>query len=336
MSGIILFLIFTFAIGVAIILVSVHAYNKHLDKVAKGEISDAHTRLPEPRATAGITYLIIITVLSVFTVTGISAANGRIQSINNSINELKRELSSVNRELLNLQAQAEKSNKLVSDYFWEIVDQDLTDKTATLKFSVGLKQYSDDTTVSLSLGNQTIPLKRTASGSFSGQLTTGLFDFYELLTVQITEGTLTTIETEDFYQNLFWDLLPMPHQECTLTAKYAWGKQTCSGSYRLACNSPEKIKQVTLTYFSGGKELDSFDATKEAKENLPITVKKTLPTNGDLAIRALILTTDGYQIDQMIYLVIPSSPDFHEDSYERIYDAGGNLVWENEKYADIF
>ena len=87
---------------------------------------------------------------------------------------------------------------------------------------------------------------------FSGQLTVGLFDFYELLTIWITEGTLTTIETEDFYQNLFWNLFPMPHLECTLTTKDAWGKQTCSGSYRLGCNSPEKIKQVTLTYFSGG------------------------------------------------------------------------------------
>ncbi len=332
MSKALFLVIILMILAAIIIIVSFLAYNKRLNRIASGEIRDTHSNIPEPGTTAGITYKTVLICLTIFTLLSVSTLTGIVRSMNNTINNMKSSQHDMNMNILELQRQIEQSNSLLSDISWEITGQDAEKKTVDLKFTISLKQFSENTTVTLGLKDKEFPLTKTTLGNYVGQITTSLFEDYEQLKVCITENGVTRVESANFDRYLFWDTLPMPRIECNFTSKDSMGKVKCNGWYRLAFNAPEKINKVTVTYLADGKELKSFDATKEAKENTQIDLEKDLTVEKNLALLIEIQTEDGYKICQKTIVIYKASPDSVDEDYERIYDSAGNLVWENEKY----
>ena len=322
------FIVFLIIIAAIIIIVSFLAYNKRLNRIANGEIRDTHSNIPEPGTTAGITYKTIMICLIIFTLLSVSTAIGHIRSMNNTINNMKSSQHDMYMDILKLQHQVEQSNKLVSDLSFEITGQDFVKKTVDLKFSVSLKQFSENTTVTLGLKDKEFPLTKATLGNYVGEITTDLFEDYDELKVCITENGVTKVESADVDRYLFWETLPMPQLEYNFASKDSAGKIKCNGWYRFAFSTPEKIKKITVTYLADGKELKSFDATKEAKEYTQIDLEKDLSVEKNLALLIEVQTEDDYKICQKTTVVDKSSPD----DYMRIYDPAGNLVWENEKY----
>ncbi|MBQ9490262.1 MAG: hypothetical protein IKO03_10060 [Lachnospiraceae bacterium] len=332
MSNIAGYVIILLILAVIIILVGVLAYNKRLDKITRGEAHDTHTRIPEPGTTAGVTYKTVLIALMIIAVLSISSLLGHISAMKNQITSLQSQVHTMSMDVIELKNDLAQSDSLVTDLAWEITGQDMEKKTADLKFTLGLKQYSDDTKVTIALKNHEIPLTKTAPGTFSGQLTTNIFESYEQLKICITEGTITTVETSDFYQYLFWDLLPVNMLECNLDSKDLREKTKCNGWYRLIYDHPEMLQKVTITYLVDGEEYKTFDATSMAKEGAQIDLDKDVIIKKDLVLVVETLSTDGYKIVKKNPLVYRTPSDYLEDGYERIYDAAGNLVWENEKY----
>lgn len=332
MSKALFLIIILMILAAIIIIVSFLAYNKRLNRIANGEIRDTHSNIPEPGTTAGLTYKTVLICLTIFTLLSVSTATGLIRSMNNTLNNVKSAQHDMNMSILELQRQVEQNNKLVSDMSFEITGQDSVKKTVNLKFTISLKQFSENTTVTLGLKDKEFPLTKTTLGNYVGEITTSLFEDYDQLKVCITENGVTRVESADFDRYLFWDTLPMPQLECNFTSKDSAGKIKCNGWYRFAFSAPEKIKKVTVTYLVDGKELKSFDATKEAKEYTQIDLEKDLSVEKNLALLIEVQTEDDYKICQKTVVAYKSSPDSVDEDYERIYDAAGNLVWENEKY----
>ncbi|MCR5458511.1 MAG: hypothetical protein K6F51_01310 [Acetatifactor sp.] len=332
MSKIAFSLIFMFIIAIIIILLSIYAYNKRLDKIAKGELRDAHSNVPEPAATAGVTYKAVLIALSIVAILSISRANGMIDSLNNTINNMKGTQHEMNMEILELQRQVAQSEKLVSNLSWQISGQDMEKKTVDLFFSVDLKQYSDLTRVTLALKDKEILLTKSTPGTFTGTLTTDLFASYDELKVCITEGNLTKVESEEFSHYLFWDVLPLPSLACSGESKDSFGKIKYNGWFSFQYQAPDKLEKVTVTYVADGKDVKTFDATSEAKTGARIDLDKDITVEKNLAIRTTVITTYGYRIETQNVITYKAEPDCMGEDYERIYDANGNLVWNNEKY----
>lgn len=332
MSGITIFIIIMFIIAIIVVISGSLAYNKRLEKVTSGELRDTHSRIPEPGTTAGITYKTVLIALAIITVMSVSSVIGLMHSLNNNVNSLKSQLHNVDMDLMELQRRVEEGDRLVYNLNWEITGQDLEKQTTDLKFSLDLKQYSNDTKVTLVLGDYEISLAETAPGTFSGQVTASLFERYEQIKACIKEGNVTKVETMDFYQDLFGDVLPIAQLDCSLTTKDSFKTTKCSGWFRLSYDLPEKIEKVTVTYFVDGKEYKTIDATTEAKECKQIDLDKNVTIERDLTILVETLSTGGYKTAKKSVLVYRTNSNYVEDDYERIYDASGNLVWENEKY----
>jgi len=332
MSKALLLIIILMILAAIIITVSFLAYNKRLNKIANGEIRDTHSNIPEPGTTAGLTFKTVLICLIIITLLNVSTVTGLLRTMNNTINNMKSAQHDMNMDILDLHRQIEQSNSLVSDMSWEITGQNMQAETVDLKFTVSLKQFSENTTVALGLKDKEFPLTKTTLGNYVGKITTDLFEDYEQLRVCITENGITRVETTDFDRYLFWDMLPMPRLECNFTSKDSSGKIKCNGWYRLAIGEPEKIKNVAVTYLVDGKELKTFDATKEAKENKQIDLEKDLTIEKNLSLVIVIQTEDGYTICHKSVVIYKASPDAVDDDYEKIYDPAGNLVWENEKY----
>ncbi|MBR6476934.1 MAG: hypothetical protein IKS85_00665 [Lachnospiraceae bacterium] len=331
-SRIFFFVIIMIVLAIIIVVISFLAYNKRLEKISNGELRDTHSKLPEPGPTAGVTYKTVLICLTIIAVLSISTMIGQINSMSSNLSSMQSKLYNIDMELLELQRKVEENGRLTTDFYWEITDQNMEKKTATLKFSIGLKEYSEDTIVTLALKDQDVMLPRTAPGTFSGQITTNLFENYDQLKVCITDGGITKVETIDFYEYLFWNVLPMGSLECNLNSKDSSGKTKTSGWYRLHYESPDKIQSVTVRYLVDGKEVKTLDATTQAKNYEQINLDEEYTFERDLSLLVETLTTDGYRIVEKSYLSSRTSADFEDDDYERIYDGNGNLVWENEKY----
>ncbi|MBP5281549.1 MAG: hypothetical protein J6Z22_03525 [Lachnospiraceae bacterium] len=332
MASIFYYLIIMFVIAIIIVIASLIAYNKRLDKVAKGEARDTHSKIPEPGTTAGITYKTVLICLAIITVLSVSSVIGLVRSLNSNVSNLQSQLRDISMDISQLRYDLKQSSALVSDFSYEITGKDLEKKTATLKFYLGLKEYTEDTRVTLGLKNREVVLTMDTPGTFSGEITTDLFEAYDQLKVCVTEGNITKAENMDFYEYLFWDVLPMHHLECNFEAKESLGKTKCSGWYRLAFDAPEKIQKVTVKYLVDGKEVKSIDATKQAKDNTQIDLDDDFEIKSDLSLLIETETPEGYKIVHKMVIVYQASPDNEPEDYERIYDAGGNLVWANEKY----
>ena len=332
MSRIAVYIILLIVVAIIITVISIIAYNKRLDRITKGEVRDAHSNVPEPQTTAGFTYKVVLIVLSIIALLTISRVNGMIDGLNHTINNLQSQLHLMSMDMLELKESVEQSDNLVSNLSYEIAGEDMEKKTVDLNFSLNLKQYSENTKVTISLGNHEAQLKKTTPGTFSGKITVDLFGFYDQLKVCIAEDNITKVESSDFQQYLFWNVLPMPRLECNLESKESRGKIKCNGWYSLAFDNPEKIEFAAIAYVVDGKELEDFDATTEVKNGTKINLDKDMTVTSSLALKVDILTKDGYRISTQHVLAYSASPEYVDDDYERIFDSDRNLVWDNEKY----
>ena len=332
MSKIFILLLVIFVIAFIIVVAGLLAYNKRLEKVTRGELRDTHSRIPEPGTTAGVTYKTVLIALTIISVLSISTLIGQISSMSNNVSNLQSNLHNINMDLLELRQKVEDNGRLTTNLEWTVTGQDMAKKTVDLKFTVDLKQYSDDTKVMMVLGDQEFPLTREKAGTFSGQITSDLFQNYDQLKTCITEGSITKVETTDFDQNLFYDVLPFGGLECNFTSKDFGKKTKCNGWYKLVVYNPEKLQKVTVTYLVDGKEYKTFDATKMAKEYTQIDLDKDITIEKDLSLLVETISTDGYRIEKKYVLVYRTPAGSDAEEYEKIYDEAGNLVWENEKY----
>lgn len=332
MSKIFFSVIIMFIVAIIIVVASLIAYNKRLEKVASGELRDTHSKIPEPGMTAGITYKTVLIALVIISVLSISSTAGVIRTLSSNVTNLQSKLHTISMDVMKLQDEVSRINSLLTDFSWELTGHDMVKKTATIKFSLGLKEYSKNTKVAIALKSFDADLTMTGHGTFTGEITTNLFEFYDQLKICITEGEVTKVESVDFYEYLFWDVLPMHGLECEFASKDAPGSAKCSGWYRLAFNNTEKIKKVNVRYVVDGKEVKSFDATAQAKENVQITLDKEYTYESAVSLIIETDTVDGYRIETRTIIAYRAPIANEDDDYERIYDEAGNLVWENEKY----
>lgn len=331
MSGILTYIIIMGALAAVIIFASVFAYYKRLDKVASGEARDTHSSIPEPGTTVSAVYRTVLMVLAVITLLTVSTVNGKIISMQNDIRNLHSALNQMSSEMNEIRQQLEDGEKIVSRVEWDVRDPDYAAGTAKVSFSTVLKEYSGDTAVTLNLGGQTVELAPTATaGEYRGQFTAGFFEEYTSPSICIREGGRTRVEECDFPEYIFWEFLPMPGLECRFSSGMKLGKLTYEGEYTILTDHPEDIETVTVTYLTNGRELKTFDATRETLEREAITLEKGMDLDRDLCIRIEIVTGSGFRIVDQSAVIFEASPDYEDTDFLRIMDRDGNVLWEDD------
>ena len=316
--------------------VCIYLYNRRLDKVTKGETRDTHSFIPEPGTTAGVTYRTVLLGLVIVLLLTVSAMSGKISAMQSTLNNLQQNERQLSWEIELLKDELEGSRSRISSASWSLQEPDFENNEAEIEYSVSLKDYSDDTAVSLNLNGRDIKLEQIAGGTngiFSAKFTADLFADYREVTVSIQEEGKNTVEVVDFPENLFWDCLPMPSYECRFKSDVSLsGKLKYEGSFALITDRPEDIASVMLTYMTGGEELKTLDITKEAINRETIEIEQGLDLKHDLCFKTEITTKDGYKISEKNIMIYETIPDYDEDEYLRITDPQGNIVWESDKY----
>ncbi len=330
MSGLAIGFVILIVIAILVVVVSVVAYNRHLDKVAKGEERDTHSRLPEPGTTVDTVFKTVLIVIVSISFIILSSASGKIAALNSSLKNMEREQYFLSCELTELKYSLEQSSSVIDDSDCNIGDPDYSTLLVDVDYTVSLKKFSDTTKVSLDLNGTETELQKVGTGKYKASFKAGLFDDHQNASLNVTEGCVTTKEAVDFPEYLFWGSLPMPMFTCTFDSDMAGGKLKYSGSYCLMPDHLEDIEKVTVTYMTSGKDIKTLDITKETLNSETITLEKGLSLEKDLTFRTEIYTKSGFKIVEYSTMIFEAG--YGDEDRTEIYDKNGRLLWKDDQY----
>lgn len=316
-------------LALVIVIVSIVAYNRRLDRITRGEARGAHNAIPEPGTTVSGVYRIVLMVIIVISYVIIAGMSGRISSMQESINNLQRSQNYLSDQISEMREEMSTSNTRILSQAMEFLDQNPSNNTVKIRYYVDLKEYAKDTKVSLQLNHQSIFLEQDKPGSYSAAFDAALFDHYDGTAVCITEGGKTIVEEADFPEDLVWEAFPVPSISTnSLTSDGSGGKiRSYKGSYSVMVSRPEDLASASLTYMSGGKDLETQDITREVQEGTDISIKKGLDLEQDLTFRIELITKTGYKVIQQTVIIYEVESNLDEENYTEIQDAGGRTLW---------
>ena len=158
MSKVAFSLLILLAIALVIILVSIVLYNRRLDKIAKGELRDTHSSVPEPGTTVNVIYKTILMSVLVIALISISTMSSLIMTMQTKINNLQNGQNRIYADVSELSQTVIDQGKLVASSNLNLDNANYEDYTVKSHYEVSLKEFTDDTTVILLLNGKEIPL----------------------------------------------------------------------------------------------------------------------------------------------------------------------------------
>ena len=327
MSAIGLYLIILLIIGVVAVAIGIAAYRMRLNKVARGELRDTHSAIPDPSTTANAIYKIVLMVVAALSLIYISSLHTRITDLTHQVSNLDSTLQVAQRELYEY---IEQSGKRVSAIGMDFSDLNSKDNTVKIHFSTQLKEYSDDTEVTLNVGGKSIKLDRASAGTYDATFTSGIFEPYTEAALHIKDGSKTTVESieYEFPEWIYWDVLPVPGLQMQWGESPIRGKTTGDESYFICIDHTEDIKSVSVTYVTGGLDYKTIDVTSEVINDQTMAFEKGIPTNQDLALRIEIITKSGFKITSQQTVIWVSDSEDAVGDFLTIQDMDGNVLYD--------
>ena len=318
-----LILLLIFALAGIVLFVLVRAYNRHLDKVVRGEERGIHSSLPDPASAADGIYKAVLAGICAALAIMTGALGGQISSLYSEVSGLRSEIRSLRQEL---EEKEEEGESLVQNVSFEVRDPNYKKMTARASYRVLLKQYSEDTALTLRLDDREILLEPLEGGAYEADFKLGIFDRFDEEVLTITEKGVSRTEDPWCAFTPFWDLVPVPSlvysPSHSLFSKYG-------GSVLVETECPEEIKEASLTCMTEGRDLQTVDITEAVRSQEYIDLEKGLKIGNDLTARICLVTESGLVITDQSVLIHRDGTDLDALEFLRIEDQEGNLLWED-------
>ena len=326
MRAISLFLIIILLVGLAAVLIGVMAYKRRVSRIENGEVRGTHTSIPAPATTVSAVYKIVLMIIVVIGLINMSAMRGEINSLRNDINNMR----SMEYEIYELKSIIAQNNSRLLNYSYEFGDVNYDNKTGELKLSATLKEFTEDTKVTVEAGVNEFELKKGSGGTYTATVNYGLFEPYSAAEICIKEGDKTTVETVDFPSPIFYEYLPVPNVGTTMTARTSFGKVKYDGEFYIVANHLEDIESASLTYMTSNRDLQTIDITEDMRNGTMITVVKGLPVDDDLTSRIEIITKTGFKIIEQSIMIYGEDSENDTKQFTEIQDSNGHTLWKAE------
>ena len=146
-------LIVVAAAAVIILGLCIYLYNRRLDKIAKGEARGTHTSVPEPKMTALIVYLTFIFLIVWLTLINSQRITSQSENYLDDIMDMKAEISDLRREI-------EENATHFRRISFVTRNADFKEKMVDIVYTIELKEYSDDTKVTVNIDGKDVALEK--------------------------------------------------------------------------------------------------------------------------------------------------------------------------------
>ena len=317
-------LIVVAAAAVIILGLCIYLYNRRLDKIAKGEARGTHTSVPEPKMTALIVYLTFIFLIVWLTLINSQRITSQSENYLDDIMDMKAEISDLRREI-------EENATHFRRISYVTRNADFKEKMVYIVYTIELKEYSDDTKVTVNIDGTDVALEKYAPGLYNGSFRTDMFKVIDSATVKITDdGRTVTEDRNDLTGEMFWDVIPnisTYYQNASIHNSF--GKLSFEGGYGVEIDDPENIDSVKVTYMTGDTEIKTLDITEDVLNGNRIVCDKITTEENEISFRYEVTTKEGLRIVDKRAVCFKDRPGNPENDYETVYDPDGNVLWES-------
>ncbi len=317
-------LIVVAAAAVIILGLCIYLYNRRLDKIAKGEARGTHTSVPEPKMTALIVYLTFIFLIVWLTLINSQRITSQSENYLDDIMDMKAEISDLRREI-------EENATHFRRISFVTRNADFKEKMVDIVYTIELKEYSDDTKVTVNIDGTDVALEKYAPGLYNGSFRTDMFKVIDSATVKITDdGRTVTEDRNDLTGEMFWDVIPnisTYYQNASIHNSF--GKLSFEGGYGVEIDDPENIDSVKVTYMTGDTEIKTLDITEDVLNGNRIVCDKITTEENEISFRYEVTTKEGLRIVDKRAVCFKDRPGNPENDYETVYDPDGNVLWES-------
>ena len=304
-------LVLAVAVGVVIVII----YKRKVNNALKEEKSNAHMRIPAPADTMNIVVKVIVIALLIWIAFSLRTISDLRQDIANMQSSTASQIMSLSNEINILRTELAQVNNKVMQYNSEVISVDATHDTCTVRHTLQLKSYADDTTVILRTGNgEEIPLTHKGAGIFEADAKTDMFaQMMEPTTVAIKEDGMNYVEEVSRY---FGDVVSYYQLVIPLLNAGYNNVMYDDGTVSIAdiVLYPEYKQTYTITpakvvVEQNEEEIDSIDVTKDVKDcletfygdvRIPLNKLYNVAAKDTFKVTLCITTPDGYTLKQVI------------------------------------
>ena len=285
--------------------------------------------------------IVIILGLLIFCVFKLSDMSENIASLESRVVNYQNHLSGLRSEIGsiydNVDELLKKQASIVSSVDYTFGELDTTTHVVPLTLKVVPKILTDDTTLSVRIGETTADFTRNGN-EFTAIIPVGLFigdEHYPILSIKINDETKTEKLESVVIANLHYDYLPNVWVHIPPLYNFSKGKLNINSNLHLSVAS---LSSVTITKMElvtelNGEEIERQDVTSYAKnEDYEIAYNKTYNANeGDeLVIYVIAEDSLGYIHKTRALYWMQKDGTVHEeaivDKGGEIYDKNGNLL----------
>lgn len=313
-------------IFVALIIYKVYSniYKKKINKKLEANESMAHvSMLP----SESIGKVLVIIGLSIFTFSTISMLSDISSELHNNQNNINNTIINLQYEITDLKNQLKEQNSVFSEFDYEYGKVDTTNHTVDITFRCIPKTTGADTSVSITMGNENINLKKTADGRYTGTKAFPLFEpnCGNIFASITTNGITTThVVSENEHIPLYQNFMPQLHGTMLIdNEKQKNNKYNITGTY--LNDAKGDINNVKLIFCVNGKEIERIDISEYST-----SIDKTFDSgkNDQFDIYAEGTDEYGYTHKQLILSIYDDEePDYKLGNYT-VSDKNGNILYE--------
>lgn len=321
-------------IGIVVFLIYYSVYKRNINKALEGKTSAAHNPMIPVEIIGKAIMVICVIIFAINIMSQLSSISADISFTNSNLEiyiiGLHNRINELEEALEEMQTEAENP---LSSLECEVLDKVDTQKhTVDVYISCAPKEYTENTEISIQIGNNVIGLKNT-NGLFTG---TGAISIFECLPdtaiINITENGVTKTSeatgTPSYYiypkvlPQLYYSLEQIPENT---TFKY-------DGVVEASIN--DDFSDIKVTYYINDNVIDTQSLTSDS---LILNGERIL--NQGESFKAVIEGKDsyGYIHESILFEVRCDGTGLTQIAYlntdiENIFDGNGNLLCGNLTY----
>ena len=316
-------LIVVAAAAVIILGLCIYLYNRRLDKIAKGEARGTHTSVPEPKMTVLVAYLTLLLLIVCGTLINSQRITSQSENYIDDIMDLKAEISDLRREI-------EENATHFRRISYVTRNADFKEKMVDIVYTIELKEYSDDTAVTVNIDGTDVALEKYAPGLYSGSFRTDMFKVIDNAVVKITDDGRTVTEDADVFETeVFQNVIPQISVAYNnASTLIAGGNIRFEGGYLVEAEDPENIESIKVTYMAGSEDIKTVDITEDFRNGNTINCDKITTKDNTISFRFEVVTKSGLKLvdtHNVCHKDLPGYPDDHK----AVYDPDGNKLWDS-------
>jgi len=296
-------------------IISVKMYKKKVNRALSEETSRAHIGIPAPAESIDmiIKVVILIVLILIFVkLRHFGELDQKMDNLESNQTNLMMSVSSLNSSIADLKDAWQKGNSRVLSYSLSYGDLNASDNTCKLMHSLVLKNYSDDTSVSIKTSKgEVFKMTEKATGTYEFEQTADIFtegpeDIYAVIT-DGSESCTEVLRPDEYIYPEYWNkYIPVfllnaddyMHDEGNIHIGWLHLMLTEKSDYR--------ITSASLLASVNGKVVEKIDVTDSFKGDLRARWDVSLDMNKDYQVTEKDTfmfslkyeTEDGYTVEQ--------------------------------------